>query len=223
MRAATMISNITAMSHAALQETGYTAPLKFYLWRIVRARMLRYIGAVPLAGPAALFDLGFAIAGRFERRAQNEMPKPASDPADDHLLYMLPQAPGTTLDQTMSQTVDEWAQSSLLMAQTLHGLGISYLHILHPNQYFSKKVFTDEEERIAISLGNGYAQRIHETYPRMLEEGKKLAAAGVDFVSAVDIFDKESETIYTDECCHFNAPGNLLLGRFMAAHIPASR
>ena len=54
----------------------------------------------------------------------------------------------------------------------------------------------------------------------MLEEGNKLVAAGADFASAVNIFDDVSDTIYTGDCCHFNAAGDLLLGRFIAEHIP---
>ena len=222
MPAAAMITTMTDLFDAALQETGNEASLNVYFWRSVRQRILRRMAAVPLAGPASLLDLGFGIAGGFEAGAQSAARGPSNGPVLDRPLYMLPQTAGTTLDHAFVQSISEWAQSSLLMARMLHGLGIPYLHVLQPNQYFSEKAFTEEEKRVAISWGNGYATHVHEFYPRLLEEGKKLSAEGVDFVSAVGIFDNVSETIYADECCHFNAAGNLLLGQFIAEHIPVS-
>ena len=221
MPSAGMISPITDLSDDALRQFGNNASLYVYFWRGVKEKILRRMTTVPLAGPASLLDLGFSLASRFEARAEKTVIGPSSGPASDRLLYLMPQVAGTTLDHAVELSIAEWARSSLLMARLCRGLGILYLHVLQPNQYSSKKVFTDEEKRVAISWGNGYAQRVHDSYPRMIEEGGKLVAAGVDFVSAADIFDNVKETIYTDECCHFNAAGSLLLGRLIAAHIPA--
>ena len=57
----------------------------------------------------------------------------------------------------------------------------------------------------------------------MVAAGEALTKEGVNFVSAVGIFDDVSDTIYTDECCHFGVAGNLLLGKFIVAHLPPLR
>jgi hypothetical protein len=109
------------------------------------------------------------------------------------------------------------------MAGMLKALDIPYVHILPPNQYYSKKHFTPEEERVAIDWKNGSSMEGKSYYPMLLQEGKTLQSEGVDFLSAVDIFDDVKETIYTDTCCHFNVVGSLLLGKFIAEHIPQPR
>ncbi len=217
---ATLTKGIEDIFGPPLRDVSREKLLGVYFWRSVEEKLLRRMAAMPLAGPGMVLDLGFRLAGRFEYDAQREAAAPAGNSTLDSPLYLLPQRPGTTLQQAIERSIEEWKRSSLLMAHMLHGLGIPYLHVLHPNQYFSKKVFTDEEKRVAISWGNGLAAEVHDYYPRMIEEGGKLVAAGVNFASAADIFDNVKETIYTDECCHFNAVGSLLLGRFIAGHIP---
>ncbi len=214
------LSALTGLIDAAIHETGNEAFLGVYFWRSVRERILRSLLDVPLAGPASLLDLSFGLAGRCEAAAERQALNPSSFPRYDHVLYMLPQPAGTTLPKAIEQGIEEWKRSSLLMAQMLHGLGIPYLQVLHPNQYFSKKHFSDEEKRVAIRWGNEMAPKVHEYYPRMIAEGNDLAREGVNFANAVNIFDDVSETIYSDECCHYNAAGNLLLARIMAAHLP---
>lgn len=43
--------------------------------------------------------------------------------------------------------VDLWFEASVAMNNLSTGYGIDYLHVLQPNQYYSKKVFTDEERK----------------------------------------------------------------------------
>ena len=217
------LSALVGLIDAGLQQTGNEASLDRYFWLGVQERILRRMARLPLAGPASLLDLGIRLAGRFEARALNAALEGTSRAMLDHPLFFLPETAGTTLDRALERSIAAWNESSFLMAQMLRGLGIPYLHVLQPNQYFSKKKFTDEENRIAISWGNGLAGQIHKYYPRMVAAGETLSKEGVDFVSAVDIFDDVGDTIYTDECCHFNVEGNLLLGKFIVAHLPPPR
>jgi hypothetical protein len=217
------LSSLLELIEAGLQQAGGEASLDGYFWRGVQERIVRRMARLPLAGPALLLDLGFRLAGRFEARALSATLEDPGKRKLDQPLFLLRETAGATLDQALERSGEEWGRSSFLMAQMLRGLGIPYLHVLQPNQYFSKKKFTDEENRIAISWGNGLAGQVRNYYPRMIAEGEALTKEGVDFVSAADIFDDVSDTIYTDECCHFNVEGNLLLGKFIVAHLPPLR
>ena len=145
------LSALVGLIDAGLQQTGNEASLDRYVWQDVQGRILGRMARLPLAGPASLLDLGFRLAGRFGARALNATLEGTSGPMLDHPLFFLPETEGTTLDQALERSIAEWSESSFLMARMLRDLGIPYLHVLQPNQYFSKKKFTDEENRIAIS------------------------------------------------------------------------
>jgi hypothetical protein len=53
-------------------------------------------------------------------------------------------------------------------------------------------------------------------YPSLLAQEERLKENGVAFHSTVAIFDDELNTLYIDDCCHFNALGNEILADFMA-------
>ena len=213
------LSELVVLIEAGLQHTASEASLENLFWQRVQEKILRRMARLPLAGPASLLDLGFRLAGQFKARALSAAVGGSNKRMLDQPLFLLRETVGTTLDQAMERSIEEWGQSSFLMAQMLRGLGIPYLHVLQPNQYFSKKKFTDEENGVAINWDNRFVREIHKYYPRMIAEGEALTKEGVDFVSAVDIFDDVGDTIYTDECCHFNVEGNLLLGKFIVAHL----
>src|SRR5262249_5833743 len=96
---------------------------------------------------------------------------------------------------------------------------IPYLHLLQPNQYYSRKVFGSREAVIALRADHPYRSGVEQGYPILLAYGEKLKQAGVNFHSAVELFDAETEIIYTDDCCHFNQVGNNLLADFIAEAI----
>jgi hypothetical protein len=107
------------------------------------------------------------------------------------------------------------------MARILRGLDIPYLQILQPNQYLSKKPFTEQERAIALAWDKWYAQPTHDGYLLLAAAGESLIKDGDDFVSALEIYDNVTEPLYADDCCHTNREGEVLLARFIAAHLPA--
>ena len=179
------------------------------------------MSSVALAGPALLLELGADLAGRLEARAEKSALRLDPSAAIEQPVYILPQKPGTSPEQAVEESIAAWRRSSILMAGMLHSYGIPYLHVLQPNQYLSAKPFTEEEKRIALHWDQWWAQPMHDGYVRMLAKSPELTKAGVNFASAVGIYDNVRETIYTDDCCHTNREGLLLLGRFIAARIPA--
>jgi len=208
---------------AVAEETGRTGLIAYYFWRSVREQILRRIAAMPFAGPASVLDLAFSLAGRFEAHALEVSLAPVSASAIKEPVFMLPQKSGTTPTEAIDRSVEEWERSSILMSRMLRGLNIPYLHVLQPNQYFSKKPFSPEEARVAFAWDQWFAEPTRDGYQRLDEEGKNLVKEGVDFLSAVHIYDNVAEPLYTDNCCHTNRVGLLLLGRFIAAHLPPLR
>jgi len=126
-----------------------------------------------------------------------------------------------TMDDTLlfSNIVSFWSNSSLMMSRLLFSNGINYFHFLQPNQYYSKKKFTQEEQRIALNQDLAYSFLVKKGYPYLLKEVENLKKKDVNAFSAVEIFDKTSVTIYIDNCCHFNQLGNELFADFIADKI----
>lgn len=120
------------------------------------------------------------------------------------------------------QIATEWADASILMHTLLESRGIPYYHFLQPNQYVSQKPFSLEEQRMALTEDHPYRAGAELGYPALLAQEQRLVQNGVDFHSAVAIFDDESSTLYSDDCCHFNTLGNEILADFIADAILSS-
>lgn len=110
-----------------------------------------------------------------------------------------------------------WMRSTRQMRLLAAANHVGFLHIVQPNQYYSKKAFSDSEQRVALSLppGHPYPIAVGEGY-RMLEGERDP-----DVISAIPLFDRLAEDIYTDNCCHFNARGETMLAEFVAARVGA--
>ena len=116
-----------------------------------------------------------------------------------------------------------WARSSLQMARLCAGLGIEYFHFLQPNQYVEgSKPLTEEELRKAINPSQPYRSGVEEGYPELQRLGAELARNGVAFHDATGVFAEVQQSVYFDDCCHFNIVGNRVLARFVARAIGAA-
>ncbi len=120
------------------------------------------------------------------------------------------------------QIATEWADASILMHTLLQSRGIPYYHFLQPNQYVSQKPFSLEEQGTALTEDHPYRAGAELGYPALLAQEQRLVQNGVDFHSALAIFDDEPSTLYSDDCCHFNALGNEILADFIADTILSS-
>ncbi len=93
----------------------------------------------------------------------------------------------------------------------LHNLTVSqggrYYHVLQPNQYSGQKVLSDEESRSAYDENSAYRKEVEHGYPLLRNAGGQLREAGVSFLDGTDVFSGNSQTLYTDACCHFNTSG----------------
>lgn len=122
-----------------------------------------------------------------------------------------------TEQEVFRHFADTWMRSSMLMSDLLLAGDVPYLHVLQPNQYYSRgRHFSLEERALAIDPGSPYRFPAEQGYPNLLDRLRLLRGHGVDAATAVGVFDGARETVYSDSCCHYNQRGNELLADFVA-------
>jgi hypothetical protein len=142
--------------------------------------------------------------------------------------------PGNSLDRSLVQVTaavkprageaiyrdiaSQWVEASLLMHDLLQPRSIAYVHVLQPNQYFTKRRFSEAEARVARSAASPFRAAVEQGYPALLAAAERLKGR-VSFFSAIDLFDREPGQVYQDDCCHYTERGNFLLADFLADRI----
>jgi hypothetical protein len=123
----------------------------------------------------------------------------------------------STDPEFLDAAISLWMQGSERLRSVSDSIGAAYLHVLQPNQYFTKKVFSAEEQALAIDQGSPYKAAIEEGYGALRAAGTKLR--GVHFVDASGLFDTEQRLVFSDSCCHYNQLGNDLLAALVAEEV----
>jgi hypothetical protein len=90
--------------------------------------------------------------------------------------------------------------------------GKLFFHFIQPNQYVAgSKVFSEEERALYMDrVGPGFYT---ERFGRLTEMTQRLRRQGVESHSLTMLFRDHEETLYSDNCCHFNARGVSLLSQ----------
>lgn len=163
--------------------------------------------------------LEFFYARWFERvSARYQAEQAAFDaapaaPSSASVLHVTPRLAPRTADGPFADMAANWASASLTMRDLLTARGIPYLHVLQPNQYFSKRRFTDEERRVALSEQSPFKPGAEQGYPflvRQFETGMLTGVPGE--VNGVALFDEgPAGAVYMDNCCHLTLEGNTAL------------
>ena len=109
-----------------------------------------------------------------------------------------------------------WQASSAAMRQLLAARNVPYVHVLQPNQYYSTRVFNEEEKKVALNEGSPFKAGAQGGYP-LLEKELEPGA-----VNAVHIFDQVRAPVYIDDCCHYTLAGNYALADVIARAVLAS-
>ncbi|MFC1600959.1 hypothetical protein ACFL34_01250 [Candidatus Sumerlaeota bacterium] len=135
---------------------------------------------------------------------------------DSALFHIQPAGESCSQEELLEALARLWAESSVLMHQALDARGIPYLHVLQPNQYFTKRQFSAEERRVALDPNSPYRGSIQQGYPYLLRKRAYLRESGVQTLDATGLFDNVEATVYGDEFCHLNAYGNQLLADAIA-------
>jgi hypothetical protein len=101
-----------------------------------------------------------------------------------------------------------WARSSEQMRFLADSNNIKYYHFLQPNQYVpGSKPLTEEELLKAFGEKSQYKVIVEDGYSALQQEGVRLKQMGENFYDLSYIFKDNHETLYLDECCHFNRTG----------------
>jgi hypothetical protein len=117
----------------------------------------------------------------------------------------------------------QWADSSVLMSKIAQPNNAVYVHVLQPNQHYTRHRFGAGEKAVDLNIAkdNAFVVGAHHGYPALLNAISKLMRGGFNVYSAVDIFDVVNEPVYGDQCCHYNALGESLLAEFIAVKVIA--
>jgi hypothetical protein len=126
----------------------------------------------------------------------------------------------TTESEMFDHLRDIWKNCSLQIHHLCQGNGTKYIHVLQPNQYLAgSKPMTDLEWKKMYVADQDYGKVIAQSYPLLIAEGPQLQKLGIDFHDLTMIFAATEETIYADPFCHYNARGNEILARAVAAAV----
>ena len=139
-------------------------------------------------------------------------------PSDDVPYFVRgPQRMHVPVEEMIYVCTDVWKQCSIQLNALCEANGVRYLHCLQPNQYDpgSKRLSADEKQS-AFDDESPYRQAVESGYPLLRAAGDELRHAGVAFHDLSRIFEGERETLYLDNCCHFNADGNRILADAIA-------
>jgi hypothetical protein len=125
-------------------------------------------------------------------------------------------------DASRDNVVRAWLNGSLAMAGMARGFDTPYLHVLQPNQYFSKAKFTEEQRKTVLNLQSPpVASLVPAHYRAYLERADVLRKNGIEFFDASGVFDGSDGSVFHDNCCHFNEAGNKILAAAIADRVMA--
>ena len=119
-----------------------------------------------------------------------------------------------------------WYRGSVALARLAELGGAEYYHFLQPNQYVpNSKPLSATELEHHYTPGDRYGPFVAEGYPPLLWAfSRDLQSQGINYFDLTRIFADRRETLYRDDCCHFNDHGSELLAAAMVKRLePALR
>lgn len=133
-----------------------------------------------------------------------------------------PKAPFEKREEGLSLMARFWRDSSLQMHEVCEMHGVRYFHLLQPNQYVDGSKPFSAEEREKFINNFVFAEPATLAYPMLIAKGQEIEAAGVRYFDLTQLFADVEETIYIDDCCHYNMLGQELLAREIARILSAN-
>jgi len=151
--------------------------------------------------------------------ALHRLDESGSENTDGSLVHVMRTGEPQDDQAIVRKGIDLWARCSRTMNSICSGNGIEYVQFIQPNQYYTKKTFTDNELENAVNEETVHAHFVKLGYPLLLRRAEELSRDNLPVISAVEVFDDEPSTLFIDSCCHFNKRGNWLLASFIARKI----
>ena len=125
----------------------------------------------------------------------------------------------TSAEDAYKYFAEIWKNSSIQMYNLAKSNGATYFHFLQPNQYVpNSKTFSNEEIEKYFKP-NAIGAGIRRGYPLLLALSKDLKKDGIEFHDLTMIFKNETETMYSDACCHLNKKGRDVLAHHIGQTI----
>ena len=145
-----------------------------------------------------------------------------SNPPASSVLLLTPPVRQRDAAGVYADIAAGWAQASLLMRDLLSTRGVPYVHVLQPNQYFTRRVFSEDEARVALNSGTPFKVAVERGYPALERQSETLAARET-FLDATKTFDADAAPMYEDDCCHYTDRGYEVLAEAIARRITDGR
>jgi len=125
-----------------------------------------------------------------------------------------------TKDNLLEVIFQRWLRCSDMMKLLVTSNGATYLEIVHPNPYHSKKKLTQSERALLDLPETHYLPRGAAEGYRLIEQRSDVLKSH-EIVNALTLFDDVSEAVYEDSTGHFNRLGESLFGQFVAEQVAA--
>ena len=176
---------------------------------------------------ATCYVLSHLVSGIARQRA-HVMTQETRAIADKQSLFPTAVRPNTPAGfEVHRATTEQWAAASRAMAALTQSSGGLYLHVLQPNQWWTKPA----GEYPPIEREHIYkwvVPLIEKGYPLLAERMTVLERSGVQVFDATAVFRGVPwRDVYVDDCCHYTDKGNALLAMSIAQRVakaaPAKR
>lgn len=138
---------------------------------------------------------------------------------DTRKLLSLDMAISATQENVIETVYQSWLRCADAMKLMANANGATYIEIIHPNPYHSKKRLTAAEAPIfAVVSDKDDFQRGSAAGGKLMEQrSSDLTRRGI--VNAMSLFDDNGETIYVDWIGHFSRLGETILAQFVADQV----
>ncbi|MGF1492428.1 MAG: hypothetical protein ACFBSC_08235 [Microcoleaceae cyanobacterium] len=219
MPSASHIEPLTSLANNSLSEKAMRTLLKIKDNKQKIGNSLESLQHCWLASCYAINSLRTQVLVKDYRKNLQRFERQRLSPDDESgsIIYFYTQNDRIPDEEFYQQAASYWGKTSMLMSQILAENDIPYLHVLQPNQYWqTERQFNEAEKEIAFSENSPYEKGVRIGYPFLLDEVKNLQQNQINILNAVNIFDQESEPVYTDNCCHYNPKGEEILSNFIA-------
>jgi hypothetical protein len=195
------------------------------LCRLHAARAVRRAITEPFLAPVLrssafghlLWQALAALEQRGERRARADLD------GEQRGLRPYRSPVGESDDDLRERYLERYASVLRLTSGLGAALGIAVFHFLQPNQYLDgSKPFSGEE--LAHRRSNADLHRfVSAGYPELRRIIGQARRAGIAAADLTQLFDRLAETVYVDDCCHYDARGTRLLALAVIDEIRAQR
>jgi hypothetical protein len=124
----------------------------------------------------------------------------------------------TSKEKIVEDIFDMWLRCSDVMKVMANSTGAAYLNIVHPNLYYSKKVFTESEKALMNIPELNYVRQSSSAGLALIDSrAEMLKSRGI--VSGMGIFDDIPEAIFIDGTGHLDKLGESMLADFVADQV----